>query len=838
MKNVTPYPRLGELVHFIIHAFGLFDGDDALRKRLKRFANETDFNLIEANKLINDALLKRLRKIDSSFAADMEAWLTKLLDDYKTIILTVPASIASRRDVMTVLSYELFIPSTTVFLKKFQKQRPDSPNINRWFESNNIIAVKEVLSWWMQTYDVSEKAIIDSLSELYEDPEVSLQRWKTGKTLPVLSTLHNFKQLKLEGKDDLVIWLLLARVWQYLLNLFADDEENVVSFLDVMRTSYRRFDEFSLQVETVEAHLIEIVNNYGVGRDLYALQNLITPMVDYTLLNTEKAAQDEIKAEKAIKEFEQYEHCSYYFSYFSEYAWGRYYSLKAEYKLALEHYQKAFEHGAYRAGNHLLEILRELLTLAAYLGNKNIIKRHYRWACAMGLFSKENNALEQWEIQQLRMAFFNLFPVHYQCVAPSKKAEIAKKLEKVFHHEALSSEKTIKKWQNSPPDLRHPNRMIKGLGPKPVTQLMIFSQWNQNDKVKRLLEHGADINLQSADGGTALLIAIQNHNTEAAELFLQDPDLKKETINAITKRKKFTALQYAIDKGYVDIIRHLIDKGVNIEQSCYITDLSPLYYTLGQFNHVKNYQAIGFSSVPKENTPANLARRLSEYIDVFSSGDVFEQDFPNAHAVAMQMWQKHPEKFEAIRKEVQQQYQFNMEFSTYLQIIDILLEAGADVNKRHIHGFTPFLYSTQLGEVDIFSRIYKAGGNLTDCLNSGENILSIALSYSKFDIAAYILEHGDKEQLRQIINTQNKTKGFTALHHFLISFKEFKRHRLYSEEKMSYWQQQVWEKLLDLEPDLTLKDKMGLTAEMFADRYGMPSFALKLHRKAHSNNEY
>jgi ankyrin repeat protein len=823
MKNETPYPRLGELVHFIIHAFGLFDGDDALRKRLKRFANETDFNLIEANKLINDALLKRLRKIDSSFAADMEAWFTKLLDDYKTIILTVPASIASRRDVMTVLSYELFIPSTTVFLKKFQKPRPDSPNINRWFESNNIIAVKEVLSWWMQTYDVSEKALIDSLSELYEDPEVSLQRWKTGKTLPVLSTLHNFKQLKLEGKDDLVIWLLLARVWQYLLKLFADDEENVVSFLDVMRTSYRRFDEFSLQVETVEAHLIEIVNNYGVGRDLYVLQNLITPMVDYTLLNTEKAAQDEIKAEKAIKEFEQYEHCSYYFSYFSEYAWGRYYSLKAEYKLALEHYQKAFEHGVYRAGNHLLEILRELLTLAAYLGNKNIIKRHYRWACAMGLFSKENNALEQWEIQQLRMAFFNLFPVHYQCVAPSKKAEIAKKREKVFHHEALSSEKTIKKWQNSPPDLRHPNRWIKGLGPKPVTQLMIFSQWNQNDKVKRLLEQGADINLQSSDGGTALLIAIQNNNTEVAELFLQHTYLSKETINARTKRKKLTALQLAIDKGYVDIIRRLIDKGADIEQTCYITESSMLYYTLANFNHVKNYQAIGLSSVPKENTPADLARRLSEYIDVFSSGHVFEQDFPNAHAVAMQM----PE------------YQlFNMDFSTYLQIIDILLEAGSDVNKRDIHGFTPFLYSAEVGELDIFRRFYEAGGNLTDCLDNGANIISIALSYSKFDIAAYILEHGDKEQLRQIINTQNKTKGFTALHHFLISFKEFKKHRLYSEEKMNDWQQQVWEKLLDLEPDLTLKDKMRLTAEMFADNYGMPSFALELHSRAHSNKEY
>ncbi|MDM8563666.1 ankyrin repeat domain-containing protein, partial [Candidatus Marithioploca araucensis] len=334
-----------------------------------------------------------------------------------------------------------------------------------------------------------------------------------------------------------------------------------------------------------------------------------------------------------------------------------------------------------------------------------------------------------------------------------------------------------------------------------VTQLMIFSQWNQNDKVKRLLEQGADINLKSSDGGTALLIAIQNNNTEATELFLQHPDLSKETINARTHRKKFTALQWAIDKGYVDIIRRLIDKGADIEQACYMTELSPFYYTLAQFYHAKNSQAIGFSLPPKENTPPDYARRRSEYFEVFHRGDVFEQDFPDVHAVAMQMWQKHPEKFEALRKQAQQQHQFNIEFSTRLQIIDVLLEAGADVNKRHIHGFTPFLYSAEVGELDIFRRIYKAGGNLTDCLDNGANIISIALSYSKFDIAAYILEHGDKEQIRQLINTKNKSKGFTALYHFLISFRAFNKHRLYSEEKMSYWRQQVWEKLLDLEPD-------------------------------------
>ncbi|HDN25499.1 MAG TPA: ankyrin repeat domain-containing protein, partial [Thioploca sp.] len=294
---------------------------------------------------------------------------------------------------------------------------------------------------------------------------------------------------------------------------------------------------------------------------------------------------------------------------------------------------------------------------------------------------------------------------------------------------------------------------------------------------------------------------------------------------------QYTALQVAIDKGYVDIIRLLIEKGADIEQSCYITELSPLYYTLAQYNHIKNRKAIGFSSVPKENQPPDHSRRRSEYSEVLHRGDVFEQDFPDHHAVAMQIWMNDPQLYKAITEKAEHKLQFNVVFSTYLQIIDVLLEAGADVNKRHIHGFTPFSYSAEVGDLEIFRRLYEAGGNITDCLDNGGSILSTTLAYSNFNIAAYILEHGDKEQLRQIINAQNDSKGFTALYHFLIEFRELKRSGWYSEETMLSWKQNVWEKLLALKPDLTLKDKRGLTAEELADKFGMPLFALELHRR-------
>jgi ankyrin repeat protein len=842
----TPYPRLGEVVHFIVHAF-VGNGDD-LRKRLKRFATESDFNLAAANQLIDDVLLKPLKKVDAKFAGNMQEWLTQLLDDYKTLVLTVPTETAERDVVLKTLAGVFLMPSITVFLKNFQKQCPDSPKLEQWFKSTDTIAVKEVLSWWMQTYEVSENTLVDFLNPYdpkngrYEDYKETLsrnlRRWKSGETLPDESSLLNFKQIKRTGKPqkgltNLVIWLLLARAWQYTCQNVVKrfGEEELTPFISVVNNTYQKaLGEFKAEnkfkaEELVRFALLDAINLLNGMDELHKsfFEDCFMPFQKISL-QREKTAGDEKQAQTTLKGFEQHPFFPHY-RHFSEQGWGRYYAMCCEYEQALEHYQKAFEHGAYRAGEHLLSILQELLTLAAFLGKKEIINRHYRWACAMGLFSENRNGKpEDWEIKQFKMAFVKRFPSQglYQCADQQKKTEMEQKRKKVFSL-AFSSSESEKKWANTPPDLRNPNRRVKDFSIKPFPQLMVFINLGQNDKVKLLLEKGADPNSRLSDNATALIIALQSNNTEAAELLLQHPALKTETINAKTQRKKFTALQWAIDKGYVDIIRLLIEKGADIEQSCYISELSPLYYTLAQFNHTKNTKTIGFSRVPKENKLPDNDRRISEYLEVLGSGAVLEQDFSDFQAMQT------PE-FKAIAEMVIPR--FNLELSTFLQIIDVLLEAGADVNKRHSYSnFTPFLFSAEVGDLEIFRRLYEAGGNLTDCLDNGGSILSIALAYSNFNIAAYILEHGDKEQLRQIINAQNDSKGFTALYHFIIQFKELKRRRLYSEETMSAWRELVWDKLLALEPDLTLKDNNGLTAEELADRYGMPSFALELHKR-------
>ncbi len=850
--NETPYPRLGELVHFLIHAFGLFGKGDNLRKSVRRFAREKDFNLAGANKLIDKALFEPLRKIDSAFATNVQEWFTKLLDNYKTIILTVPTDIATRTLILKILAYELFVPSTTVFLKAFQKTQAKSPNLNRWFDiTNTTTAVKEVLSWWLQTYEVSEKKLIKSLCHYYKEEEDAahrrLQRWEKGETLPELSSLLKLKPVKAEGIPQeglklLVIWLLLARAWQYILKAVTEQfgEQETAPFVEMAHVFYQQRNEFCPHPDSVKSHLLYKLGNLDNMDKLHKkLQNRLRRILKICC-EDKKAVGDEIRAQIALKRFEADE-LSPYVRYFSEHRWGRYYAMHCDYEQALKHYQKAFEHGAYRAGSNLPNILRELLALAAFLGKKAIINHHYRWACIMGFFSEDSHGPQLWELSELKVAFFKLFPLYglYQSVDNQKKAEMMHKLVQTIHQVAFC----FKEWEKCAIDLQHLNRKIKK-GPRPRTQLMVFITLGKNDNVKCLLERGADPKVQASDGSTALILALQNNNKEATDLLLQC-DLG-DSINARTNKYRFTALQVAIDQADFSTVHRLIEKGVDIEQPCFLDEITPLYYTLNQMCLGKQTRLEYLTTIMSPFSFSNL-RRLSPESAILLDGAVFNEDFSEIFFNRL-LNEELPKMIDMAIKF--RKSQDNFDFYSLLKIVELLLEAGADVNKRHNnYNFTPFLYSAEVGKIEAFRRLYRAGGNLTDRTDFDGTILSLALRQHHFELVAYMLKRCDKARLRSIVDVQDKFEGNTAIHLALITL--FDANRLSCKNQktktmnwqdfwerlphIKHWRQQVWEKLLNLGPNLTLKNKMGLTAEQLANRLRMSSLALELHKRRQNN---
>jgi len=414
MINETPYPRLGEVVHFVTHAFGLFGSENQLSQRLNRFAQDSDFNLATANRLIEEALLIPLRRVDPAAAIQVKNWLTQLLEDYKTLVLTVPADVADRRTLLRILPYELFIPRTMLFLN----QLPVSPDVSRWFEPIDTTAIKEVLSWFRHRHDMSEQEWVDLIGHHYEIDETEsrdlLTCWQKDHTL---LDIHSLLDFKMAGKPEirhLVLWLILAKAWEYTLQSVGKrfGYEATWSFIEIVQAVYQeQLTGFRPEHTAVQATLLSEIN------ELYQMSDLRDSFKKHCLrplsqisLTQEKVAGDKERAHTTLKRIEQ--HALFpHFRYRVEQGWGRYYALCASYEAAFKHYQKAVEHGLYRAGPVLREILRELLVLAVFLDEPAIIKRYYRWSCVMGLFSGEGDAPEDWEIKALRKAFLNEFPL-------------------------------------------------------------------------------------------------------------------------------------------------------------------------------------------------------------------------------------------------------------------------------------------------------------------------------------------------------------------------------------------------------------------------------------------
>ncbi len=233
------------------------------------------------------------------------------------------------------------------------------------------------------------------------------------------------------------------------------------------------------------------------------------------------------------------------------------------------------------------------------------------------------------------------------------------------------------------------------------------------------------------------------------------------------------------------------------------------------------------------NASPDFFRRASPEFFALFDGCILDEDFETSISKRLVEYID-DKKFEDL---MDSQQLINFNFSRFLGVIDLLIEAGADVNKRqsdvagnanhNIHSFTPFLYSAEMGKIEVFRRLYKAGGNMTDRTDLDFTIITLALCQHKFVLVTYILENCDQDNLRSIVNIQDKREGNTAVHWALRAF--FIEMDYMPEFGRKFGR--ILDKLLILEPDLRLKNKEGLSAAEMAARCGMSSFALELYRR-------
>ncbi|XP_071179655.1 uncharacterized protein [Mytilus edulis] len=224
----------------------------------------------------------------------------------------------------------------------------------------------------------------------------------------------------------------------------------------------------------------------------------------------------------------------------------------------------------------------------------------------------------------------------------------------------------------------------------PLTQATMM---NHFDIVRKLLLKTPDVNFSGTDRYTALSVACQANSTEIARLLI----INKADVCAKTNIG-FTALHLAVANGNIEITRLLLKLNVNYNSRIknkdfiYIEIMLSLLHPCTSLEDLK-HRMFNFI-VQKESI-------VQQYVSLKSEEYVFDvvAGSSSLHIAC---------------------------FMGYFEIIECLLQNGADINLPKLDGTTPLFYACELGHDNIVCLLLDKGAETSMHREDGKSPLSIA----------------------------------------------------------------------------------------------------------------
>ena len=734
MKKLGRFKTVGEIFkNFVeITEFNLgFEFEDTTKKSFDRLADEKDikienfFSLFEElkNTKINEKLFiinpyskdKKIEKIEfinicKSIKNMLEIALENFLEDYKYLVNNCTVHI-EQTELDKILNSYLFIPFIKEIFSTIYKQL----SIKKLFDNNEKSLIKKI-----EIFKSKLKEIIGKNS-IYD-----LEKENEG----IYKFISNLD--KKSSKANTIISFIEK------LDLSQDNENEVFLFLVLFSIEKNFYKKFEIEDETNEIQkydfykVIKIIENQERSEEYLKEEKLINEMKN--ILGNLTSENYKVLKEKIEKIY--YKDTSNLLQYFKDYYYGRFLAKSGEEKKGLEKYYNSLEEAKYRAGKFLENILIEGMILAFRIDSKNY-KNFYNYTRFMGIVTKEYEGDSDW----INKHYFQYFDKYFTPIFEKNEKIDANDYVVLGRREKLVEDKAL-----SIKDLRSPNAKYR-FGIRKETKLSIFSRLPTNIVnsyteeyiqfcMRKLLGVGADINFVNSTGETALMGAIAYKNFERAKLLLKYPQIK-ETINQKSLRKKNTALSLIIEqfvtfigfltyetkKILLELFMEILKFKANVNEITTENDVTYIRQIMIAFNKKANFNTSAYENI-------DGWRRM--YQDGFNTMFTDEEviDF-----IRKQEIMSRDSRYIEIKNKI-----FSDNRIFYLELLDILLKAGADVNIKQQFGISDLMFATELGDLELFKLLAKYNPNIETITNKGKNLFTNAMDYGNYDLAFYLLK--------------------------------------------------------------------------------------------------
>ncbi|WP_339046417.1 ankyrin repeat domain-containing protein [Candidatus Mesenet endosymbiont of Agriotes lineatus] len=277
-----------------------------------------------------------------------------------------------------------------------------------------------------------------------------------------------------------------------------------------------------------------------------------------------------------------------------------------------------------------------------------------------------------------------------------------------------------------------------------ATALHRAAFYGHENIVEILLNEGAKIDNPDEEMWTPLHHAVQQGQEKAAKVLL----LKGANVNFTDKGGR-TPLHWSAQKGYEKVIEILLQNKANVDGIDDHIGMTPLHLASAN-GHLKAVLAllgakdININAIDSSyRTPLHYAvfGRYKEVIKtLLDKGAYFDDESYDKSTPLQTVSEKGYSEIEALLKLIEKL--FNAIRNNNYSEVQSCIERGVLINSRSIHFGTPLLYASWKGYINIANILLKSGANVNIANDNSLTPLHYAAKFNHFEVVYSLLKHG------------------------------------------------------------------------------------------------